>query len=168
MNLKLALRYLLHFATDSEILERLQRETFDYFIDERNCKNGLVADKTTADSPSSIAVIGLALNVYIIGVERGYLSRSEALGRILQTLRFLHLSQQGPEPDATGYKGFYYHFLDMQTGKRTWECELSTIDTAILMAGILTARHYFMRNNEITNAMQLVGFQPDSGNSEVF
>jgi hypothetical protein len=148
MNLKLALRYLLHFATDSEILERLQRETFDYFIDERNCKNGLVADKTKAGSPSSIAVVGLAINVYIIGAERGYISRSEALGRILQTLRFLHSSQQGPEPDATGYKGFYYHFLDMQTGKRTWESELSTIDTAILIAGILTARHYFICNNE--------------------
>jgi hypothetical protein len=148
MNLKLALRYLLHFATDSEILERLQRETFDYFTDERNCKNGLVADKTKEGSPSSIAVVGLAINVYIIGLERGYISRSEALGRILQTLRFLHSSQQGPEPDATGYKGFYYHFLDMQTGKRMWESELSTIDTAILIAGILTARHYFIRNIE--------------------
>src|ERR1700744_326435 len=106
MDLKLALRYLFHLASDSEILERLQRETFDYFVDERNCKNGLVADKTAEGSPSSIAVIGLALNVYIIGVERGYISRSEAVERILQTLRFLHSSQQGPEPDATGYKGF--------------------------------------------------------------
>ena len=148
MNLKLALRYLLRFATDSEILERLQRETFDYFIDERNCKNGLVADKTAEGCPSSIAVVGLALNVYIIGAERGYISRSEALGRILQTLRFLHSSQQGPEPDATGYKGFYYHFLDMQTGKRMWESELSTVDTAILIAGVLTARYYFMLDNE--------------------
>jgi hypothetical protein len=157
MNLKLALRYFLHFATDTEILERLQRETFDYFIDEKNCKNGLVADKTAEGCPSSIAVVGLAINVYIIGVERGYISRSEAVGRILQTLRFLHSSQQGPEPDATGYKGFYYHFLDMQTGKRRWECELSTIDTAILIAGVLTARHYFTLNNEEEEELRRLG-----------
>ncbi len=118
-------------------------------IDERNCKNGLVADKTSEGCPSSIAVVGLALNVYIIGVERGYISRSGALERILRTLRFLHSSQQGPEPDATGYKGFYYHFLDMQTGKRMWGCELSTIDTAILIAGVLTARYYFMLDNTV-------------------
>ena len=146
MNLKLALRYLLHLAPDSEILESLQRETFDYFMDEKNYRNGLVADKTQDGSPSSIAVIGLALNVYITGVERGYISRPDALERTLQTVRFLHTSHQGPEPDATGYKGFYYHFLDMQTGKRVWNCELSTIDTAILIAGVLTARHYFTGN----------------------
>src|SRR5713226_9665392 len=124
MNVKLALRYLLHLATDSEMLERLQRETFDYFIDEKNWKNGLVADKTADGCPSSIAVIGLALNVYIVGIERGYMRRSEAVERILQTFRFLLSSRQGPEPDATGYKGFYYHFLDMQTGQRMWESEL--------------------------------------------
>lgn len=143
MNVKLALKYLLHFTTDSEILLRLQRKTFDYFIDEKNCKNGLIADKTAVGSPSSISVVGLAINVYIIGVEWDYISREEARRRILETLRFLHSSQQGPEPDTTGYRGFCYHFLNMQTGKRMWECELSTIDTAILIAGILTARHYF-------------------------
>src|SRR4029077_12493255 len=147
MNLILALKYWLHFTTDSEILQRLQREAFDYFMDEKNCNNGLIADKTEVGCPSSIAVVGLSINVYIIGAERGYISREEARRRILQTLRFLHSSQQGPEPDATGYKGFYYHFLNMQTGKRMWECELSTIDTAILIAGILTARHYFTLDN---------------------
>jgi hypothetical protein len=157
MNLKLALRYLLHLATDSEILEGLERETFDYFIDEKNCKNGLIADKTAEGCPSSIAVIGLAINVYIIGAERGYISRSEALKRILETFRFLHTSRQGPEPDATGYKGFYYHFLDMQTGKRMWECELSTIDTAILIAGVLTARHYFVLDNKEEQELRRLG-----------
>ena len=62
MNVILALKYWLHLTTDSEILHRLQRETFDYFIDEKNCKNGLVADKTAEGSPSSIAVIGLAMH----------------------------------------------------------------------------------------------------------
>jgi hypothetical protein len=157
MNVKLALKYWLHFTTDLEILQRLQRETFDYFIDEKNCNNGLIADKTEVGCPSSIAVIGLSINVYIIGVERGYISREEARRRILQTLRFLHSSQQGPEPDATGYRGFYYHFLNIQTGKRMWECELSTIDTAILIAGILTARHYFTLNNEEEEELRLLG-----------
>jgi hypothetical protein len=157
MNVILALKYWLHITTDSEILQRLQRETFDYFIDEKNCNNGLIADKTQVGCPSSIAVIGLSINAYIIGVERGYISREEARSRILQTLRFLHSSQQGPEPDATGYKGFYYHFLNMQTGKRMWECELSTIDTAILMAGILTARHYFTLDNKEEEELRHLG-----------
>lgn len=148
MNVKSVLHYLFHRTTDSEILERLRRDAFDYFIHEKNCKDGLIADKTAEGSPSSIAVIGLSINAYIIGVESGYITREEALKRTLQTLRFLHSSHQGPEVDATGYKGFYYHFLDMQTGKRMWECELSTIDTAILMAGILTARHYFLLDNK--------------------
>ena len=156
MNVILALKYLLHFTTDSAILQRLQRETFDYFIDEKNCKNGLIADKTAAGWPSSIAVVGLAINVYIVGAERGYISREEARRRILQTLKFLHSSHQGPEPDATGYMGFYYHFLDMQTGKRMWDCELSTIDTAILIAGVLTARHYFTLDNEEEEELRLL------------
>jgi hypothetical protein len=157
MNVKSALKYWLHLTTDSEILQRLQRETFDYFIDEKNCNNGLIADKTQPGCPSSIAVVGLSINTYIIGIERGYISRGEARRRILQTLRFLHSSQQGPEPDATGYKGFYYHFLNMQTGKRMWECELSTIDTAILIAGVLTARHYFTLENEEEEEIRHLG-----------
>ncbi len=157
MNIILALKHWLHFTTDSEILLRLQRETFEYFIDEKNCKNGLVADKASDGQVSSIAVTGLAINVYIIGAERGYMSREEARDRILETLRFLHLSKQGPEPDATGYNGFYYHFLDMETGKRMWDCELSTIDTAILIAGILTARYYFTLDNEEEQELRLLG-----------
>src|SRR5258708_3006239 len=157
MNVTLALKYLLHLTTDSEILQRLQRDTFDYFIDEKNCKNGLTADKKEVGCSVSIGVVGLSINVDIMGVERGYISREEGRRRILQTLRFLHSSQQGPEPDATGYKGFYYHFLNMETGKRMWECELSTIDTAILIAGILTATHYFMLNNEEEEELRRLG-----------
>jgi hypothetical protein len=63
-------------------------------------------------------------------------------------LRFFHSSHQGPEPDATGYKGFYYHFLDMETGRRAWQCELSTIDTAIFIAGVLTVASYFTGKSE--------------------
>ncbi len=129
--------------TDEEMLAELRRVTFNYFLDQFNERTGLIADKTQTGSPSSIAAVGLGLTVYIVGVERKFLSRGEAVKRTLTVLRFLHLSHQGIEPNATGYKGFYYHFLDMETGRRAWKCELSTIDTAILMAGVLTAAAYF-------------------------
>src|SRR6185295_455533 len=74
---------------------------------------------------------------------RGFISRTEAAERTLTTLRFFWQSKQGPEPDATGHKGFYYHFLDMQTGARAWQCELSTVDSALLVGGMLAAAAYF-------------------------
>jgi hypothetical protein len=124
-------------------LETLQRDTFNYFIHEVNPANGLIRDKTEANWPASIAATGLALAAYPVGVERGFWIRSAAVERTLTTLRFFWNSPQGPEPDATGYKGFYYHFLDMQTGRRVWDCELSTIDSTFLLAGVLTASAYF-------------------------
>ena len=125
------------------VLETLQRETFDYFLNEANPVNGLVIDKTAANWPASIAATGLALACYPVSVERGFMTRSAAVVRTLATLRFFWNSTQGPEPDATGYQGFYYHFLDMQTGRRAWNCELSTVDSAFLLAGALTAASYF-------------------------
>jgi hypothetical protein len=106
-----------------------------------------VLDKTSDNSPASIAAVGLALTAYPIGVERGFLTRTQATERTLATLRFFANSRQSSDSDATGYKGFYYHFLDMKTGSRVWECELSTIDTAFLMAGMLIAAEYFDRDD---------------------
>ena len=126
-----------------EELERLQNETFNYFLYETNPENGLVIDKTALDWPSSIAATGLALAIYPVAVEHGFITRDTAVEKVITSLRFFWNSHQGPEPDATGYHGFYYHFLDMRTGRRTWQCELSTIDSAILLAGILTAGVYF-------------------------
>ncbi|HWB85786.1 MAG TPA: glucoamylase family protein [Bryobacteraceae bacterium] len=125
------------------MLDTLQRESFQYFLYEVNPANGLVIDKTEAGSPSSIAAVGLALAAYPVAVERGLLDRGDAIARTLAVLRFFRDSPQDAEPDATGYKGFYYHFLDMQTGRRVWECELSTMDSALLFAGMLTAAEYF-------------------------
>ena len=113
------------------------------FCNEVNPQTGLIADKTQPGAPSSIAAVGLGISAYVVGVERAFLSRADAIERILTIFRFFDASPQGPEADATGYKGFYYHFLDMQTGRRAWHSELSTIDTAILMAGVLTAGSYF-------------------------
>ena len=128
---------------DIETLNKLQLETFGYFLHEINPTNGLVKDKTAPGWPSSIAATGLALACYPVAVERGFMSRAEAVERTLVTLRFFWNSPQSTEPDATGYKGFYYHFLDMQTGRRAWQCELSTVDSAFLLAGALTAGIYF-------------------------
>jgi hypothetical protein len=61
-------------------------------------------------------------------------------------LRFLKNCPQGPEPDASGYRGFYYHFLDIESGRRVWQCELSTIDSAFLFAGALAVASYFDRD----------------------
>jgi len=135
-------------GTDSEMLNRLCSETFDFFRIEYNPQNGLIVDKTQPGSPSSIAAVGMGLSVYAVAAERGLLSRADAIARTLTILKFFHSSHQGPEPHATGYKGFYYHFIYMDTGRRAWQCELSTIDTAILMAGVLTAAAYFTGEGE--------------------
>jgi hypothetical protein len=128
-------------------LHALQRKTFRYFWSEANPENGLLADNTLGHPPASIAGVGMALASYPVGVERRFVSRRAALERALVTLRFFRESRQGPEPDATGYRGFYYHFLDVRTGRRAWKSELSTIDTAILLAGALTTAAYFDGTN---------------------
>lgn len=121
----------------------MQQATFAYFTKLGNPANGLIPDNTRQDAPASIAAVGLALAAYPVGVVRGYLGRDEAIERTLATLRFFCHSPHGPEVDATGYRGFYYHFLDMETGRRAMESELSTIDSALLLAGALTAAAYF-------------------------
>ena len=126
-----------------DTLDAIQRETFHYFVHEVNPLNGLIADSTQQGSPASIAAVGLALAAYPAGVERSFITRAQAVERTLTTLRFFRASQQGTGAEATGYRGFYYHFLDMTTGKRVWRCELSTVDTAFLLVGMLVAAAYF-------------------------
>ncbi|MDI6025028.1 glucoamylase family protein [Corticibacterium sp. UT-5YL-CI-8] len=129
--------------TDADLLDSLQRRTFEYFLHEERHENGLVRDRTREGSPASIAATGFALSAYTVGVERGLMQRTDACQRTLAALRFFSNSEQSEAPNATGYRGFYYHFLDMETGRRAWKCELSTIDTALLIAGILTVGTYF-------------------------
>ena len=124
-------------------LATLQRESFNYFVDETNPANGLVRDKNAPGWPASIAAVGLALLAYPVAVERAFIARADAVRIVLATLRFLWNSPQGPQADATGHHGFYYHFLDMDTGRRAFKCELSTIDSAFLLAGALGAASYF-------------------------
>ena len=134
--------------SDEEMLDLLQWETLKYFEKEVNAKTGLIKDKTAKDSPASIASSGLGLCSYITSVEHGYMKRSVAVNKTLTILNFFYKSRQGTGPEDTGYKGFYYHFLDMKTGKRAWKCELSTIDSAILLAGVLTSQAYFNRKSK--------------------
>ena len=128
---------------DEALLDTIQHAAFDYFRQAVNPANGLVADTTREHWPCSIAVVGFALSVYPAAVERGWLSRDEAVALCLAALRFFRGSDQRGTPDSTGYKGFYYHFLDMHSGVRVWRSELSMIDTALLIAGALAARMYF-------------------------
>lgn len=139
-------------------LATLQRLTFDYFLKETNPENGLVPDSTRQGSACSITPTGFALAAYPVGVERGFITRKDAIKRILTTLRFFWNSPHGPEPDATGYKGFYYHFLDMKTGRRTLNCELSTIDSTFLIAGALTAAEYFTRDTKAEREIRTLAY----------
>jgi hypothetical protein len=134
-------------AHDSELLRHLQENSFGYFVNEVNRQNGLILDKTEEDWPASIAAVGMALTAYPVGVERHFMARAEAAERTVTTLRFFATSEQSAAGDATGYHGFYYHFLHMQSGKRAWLSELSSIDTALLIAGALAAAEYFDGSN---------------------
>src|SRR3954451_23792151 len=128
--------------TDQE-LGRLQWTTVLYYLHETNPDNGLVRDKTDPDAPCSIAAVGLALATIPVVVEHGVVIRKFAAKIARRRLRNLLDLPQRPGPDAAGYKGFFYHFLDVETGRRVWDCELSTLDSAFLFAGVLTCATYF-------------------------
>lgn len=128
---------------DAEMLDVLQRRAFDYFVKQTQAHNGLVADTSRPGSPASIAVVGFALSTYPVAVERAWMARDIAAQRCLTTLRFFSGSDQSGAVASTGCHGFYFHFLDVQTGLRAWQSELSSIDTALLIVGMLTASAYF-------------------------
>lgn len=142
-------------ALDNEsFLDRLQHAAFGYFRETVNPANGLVPDTSREHSPVSIAVVGFALSVYPIAVERGWMPRAEAVALSLAALRFFRDSDQSGSATATGYKGFYYHFLHIDSGQREWRSELSMIDTALLLAGMLTAAMYFTADNSEENELR--------------
>lgn len=128
---------------DELMLDSIQRRTFDFFVHEADPIKRFVKDRAASWAPSSIAATGFGLPTYAIAAERKWISRKEAIAQTLKILRFFANSEQGTDSLATGYKGFYYHFLNLNTGKREWHSELSTIDTGLLMMGIIFARNYF-------------------------
>ena len=134
-------------------VDDLEKRTFEFFRDSANEKNGLMPDHWPDDHVgdyfSSIASVGFGLTAYGVGVERGWMPRREAVKRTLATLRFFHDAAQTEATDATGNYGFFYHFLDMKTGTRyhaaRWD-ELSTVDTTLLLGGVLFAESFYDRN----------------------
>lgn len=131
-------------SDDTALLDDLERRTWRFFWETTDPKTGLAPDRWPTPSFSSIAAIGFALTAYPIGVLRGWITREQARSRVLTTLKFLHELPQGPKPGGVaGYKGFFYHFLDMKNGLRHGHCELSTVDTALLLAGALYCRDWF-------------------------
>ena len=130
--------------SDDALIDDLEHRTFDFFWRTTNPDNGLVPDRYPTPSFSSIAAVGFGLTAYAVGVERGWVTRAAARDRVRTTLVFFRDAPQGDAATGvTGYKGFYYHFLDMKTGVRFKDVELSSIDTALLLAGVLFCREYF-------------------------
>jgi hypothetical protein len=128
--------------------DEIEQRTFRWFWDTVNRKNGLVPDRWPTPSFSSIASVGFALPAYAIGAERGWCTRAEARDLTLTTLRFFWTAPQGPQRSGTsGYKGFFYHFIDIDTGARYKDVELSSVDTTILLMGALFAGQYYDRDD---------------------
>jgi hypothetical protein len=130
-------------------LDSLSRHTFNWFWDTGNSDNGQIPDRWPTENFSSIAATGFGLTAYLVGVERGYITRTQATERVLRTLKFLNGLPKGEAASGVaGYKGFFYHFLDQKTGLRFQQVELSTIDTGLLMAGILSCQTYFDQDTD--------------------
>jgi hypothetical protein len=124
----------------------IEYRTFRWFWETARRDNGLVPDRYPTPSFCSIASVGFALTAYPVGVERGWITRAEARDLTLTTLRFFWESPQGPEPTGKiGHAGFFYHFIDMITGERFRDVELSSVDTTLLLMGVLFAGQYYDR-----------------------
>ncbi len=132
------------FASDDEFLDYVQGANFDYFWYLANPTNGLVPDRTATGSACSIAAVGFGLTAIGIGIDHGWIARTQGAARVLTTLNTFFQGPQGPGTSGIiGYRGWFYHFLDMSTALRAGSTELSSIDTALLLGGILYAKQYF-------------------------
>ena len=128
-------------GTDEQLLDEIERATFHFFWDEASQKTGQVKDRALANGNdsrmmSSIAATGFGLGGLCIGDQRGYGKSPEILERVRNTLRFL-------ANELPNEHGFFFHFVHMETGQRWEKCELSSIDTSLLLCGVLMARQYF-------------------------
>jgi hypothetical protein len=122
----------------------IEQRTFRYFRDTTTPSNGLAPDRWPSAPFASIAATGFALTALPIGVERGWMTRADARARALATLRFFWNAPQGNNASGmSGYKGFFYHFLDLTDGTRFRRCELSSVDTTLLLGGILFVGEWF-------------------------
>jgi hypothetical protein len=126
---------------DDQFLNELERRNFLYFWEQANPQTGLVKDRCSIRAKdtsvvASIASTGFGLTAICIGEKRNFVSHAEARLRVIASLSFLWHK-------LPTHRGFYYHFADINTGERIWESEVSSVDTAILLCGILTCRQHF-------------------------
>jgi hypothetical protein len=135
-------------AEEEAMLDSIQQKTFLFFLNEHHPDRGIVKDRAASSAPASIAATGFGIPSLAVGVERGWVTREEAAAITLNILNFFSESAQSADTAATGYKGFYYHFLRMNSGTREWQCELSSVDTGLLMMGIIFARNYYNLDND--------------------
>jgi hypothetical protein len=136
------------FASSDQFLEYVQQTSFDYFWYKANPTNGLIPDRSSFGSACSIAAVGFGLTAIGIGIDHGWISRTQGAARVVNTLNtFLQRPQGASSSGIIGYKGWFYHFLDMNTALRAGSTELSSIDTALLLGGILYAKQYFDGTN---------------------
>ncbi len=141
--------------SDEAFLDDLEHRTFSFFWDLADPQSHLIPDRWPTPSFSSIAAVGFGLNAYAIGAERGWVTREQAAERTLATLDGLLALPQGPQATGVaGDRGFFYHFLDVHTGLRFQTVELSTIDTTLLMAGVLLDGGYFDRDTPTERAIR--------------
>jgi hypothetical protein len=131
---------------DRQLLDEITAAHVQFFVDQSDPKTGLTKDRSTPGSAASIAAAGFSLTAHGVAVHRGLMSRQEAVDYTLKMLRTLAAAPQGTGTDAAGYKGFFYHFLKPGTAARAGKNEVSTVDTALLMGGVLFARNYFDAN----------------------
>lgn len=132
-----------------DLIADIQRRSFQLFWDQANPANGLMPDRWPHLTFASIAATGFALTAWPVGVEHGWITRAQAKARTLATLRFFWNAPQGPQATGvTGHKGFFYHFLHLDTGRRYRDTELSSVDTTLLLAGMLFSERYFDRTDE--------------------
>jgi hypothetical protein len=143
-------------SDEERMLDSIQQKTFLFFLNEHHPDWGIVKDRTAAWAPASIASTGFGIPSFAIGAERKWITREQAAQITLNILNFFMNSDQSTDSNGLGYKGFYYHFLRMDTGKREWNCELSSVDTGLLMMGILFARNYYNLNNETETQIRLL------------
>jgi hypothetical protein len=152
-------------AADEAFLEDLQKRLFQYFWDQADPQTGLVADRARTDgSPldenhknvGSIAATGFGLTALCVASERRWVDSSSAIERTRSTLRLF-------ADRAFHQRGWFYHWLDTKTGERRWNSEVSSIDTALLLGGVLTVRQCFANDREIvrlaTKIYQRVDFR---------
>jgi hypothetical protein len=147
----------LYHGVPAQFVEELKERTFTYFWDVVDTTTWQTDDRYPTKNFTSIAATGFALPAYIIGIQNDFITREEGSERVLNVLEWMWESPQGEAAEGVaGYRGFYYHFLNYETGTRFRQVELSTIDTALLMAGVLTAQSYFDGSNQTEEKIRVL------------